>query len=293
MEFIFGLASALCFGLADFLARFSTRRAGVYRTLLYMQCVGFLGVTLYLLVTGQVMHLDTKLQWQPWLWGVLAALTNIVSYLALYRAFAIGQLAVVAPIASGYAAVTVLLSVLSGEKLAIWQWVGIMAVLVGVVLAAMHKQEAPGDQQHEEKERSHLPAGVGAAIIAAFGLGFTFWLLGFAVTPVLGDALPIWLFRLVAICVMIPLTAGAGQSLALPHGRSLALVIGIGLLDTGAFIASTLGFATGQVAIVSVLSSLYSVVAVLLAWLFLKERLRPVQWTGIILLLIGITLTHL
>jgi drug/metabolite transporter (DMT)-like permease len=167
------------------------------------------------------------------------------------------------------------------------------------VLAAQHKAEpVEKPQEKEPQQRGLLPPGVLWAILAAFGLGVTFWLLGFTVTPALGDALPIWLFRLVTACLMVPLALGSrfGESesgLVPPRGDVLGLVAGIGLLDTGAFIASTLGFATGQVAIVSVLSSLYSAVAVMLAWIFLKEPLRAIQWAGILLLLIGIVLTHL
>ena len=98
---------------------------------------------------------------------------------------------------------------------------------------------------------------------------------------------------LTGIAILVPLAASKRQSLSLPRGSNLALVAGIGLIDTGAFVASALGFATGNVAIVSVLASLYSAVAVLLAAIFLRERLRVIQWTGIGILLVGVVLTHL
>jgi len=69
-------------------------------------------------------------------------------------------------------------------------------------------------------------------------------------------------------------------------------VLGIGLLDTGAFVASALGFATGQIAIVSVLASLSSAVAVILTAICLRERLHVIQWLGIGMLLAGVVLTH-
>jgi len=69
-------------------------------------------------------------------------------------------------------------------------------------------------------------------------------------------------------------------------------VLGIGLLDAGAFVASEFGFATGQVAIVSVLAFLYSAVAVVLTAIFLHERQHVIQWLGIGMLLAGLVLTH-
>lgn len=87
------------------------------------------------------------------------------------------------------------------------------------------------------------------------------------------------------ICLLAPLSALTHQSLRLPRGYAWWLIIGVGILDTAAIIAGMLGLATGQVAIVSVLSSLYSVVTIVLAWLFLREKLRWSQWLGIIIIL--------
>ena len=86
MGILLGLMAALCWGSADFLARYATRLVGFYRTLIFMQIVGFVGLSLYLLVSGELGGLLTHAGWQPWAWAVLAALLNIASSLALYRA---------------------------------------------------------------------------------------------------------------------------------------------------------------------------------------------------------------
>jgi drug/metabolite transporter (DMT)-like permease len=71
----------------------------------------------------------------------------------------------------------------------------------------------------------------------------------------------------------------------LPRGSVWWLLAGTGLLETIATIASMLGLAGGHTAIVSTLISLYSMVTIVLGWLFLKERLQWSQWTGIFILL--------
>ena len=55
--------------------------------------------------------------------------------------------------------------------------------------------------------------------------------------------------------------------------------------STLAHSSPALGFATGQVAIVSVLASLSSAVAVVLTAIFLRERLHVIQWQGMSMLL--------
>jgi drug/metabolite transporter (DMT)-like permease len=75
-----------------------------------------------------------------------------------------------------------------------------------------------------------------------------------------------------------------------PQKSAWLALIGIGLLDTVGFTSSTLGVLTEQVSIVTVLSSLFSAVTVVLAWIFLHERLDRTQWLGVIIIFCGIVL---
>ncbi|GCE14806.1 DMT family transporter [Tengunoibacter tsumagoiensis] len=297
MEIFFGLLAAICFGLADFFARVTTHKVGVYRTLFYMHLVGFGGLTLLLLLSGGLAQLHL-LERQAWFWETVAALISVFGYIALYRAFELGQLAIVSPISSAYAAVTVVLSAFAGERFTLIQLSGIGAILIGVILTtiniAPHEHIKPARTLHKvvQASRKGLPPGVGWAIAAALALGTTFWLLGFAVIPRLGSITPLWFFRLVAIAVMVPFIKLRRESLQPPPRKIGGLLIVMGLLDTGAFIAGNLGMALGAVAVVSTITSLYSTVTILLAWLFLHERLQWQQWGGILLIILGISFTQ-
>jgi drug/metabolite transporter (DMT)-like permease len=61
-------------------------------------------------------------------------------------------------------------------------------------------------------------------------------------------------------------------------------------LDTGAFVLSNLGMKIEQVAVVTVLSSLYGAVTVGLAAIFLREHVSRWQWIGIATIFFGILL---
>jgi drug/metabolite transporter (DMT)-like permease len=54
-----------------------------------------------------------------------------------------------------------------------------------------------------------------------------------------------------------------------------------------------LGYGWGQISVVAVLVSLYSSVTVLLAWLFLRDKLQWSQWVGIFIIFSGIVLINL
>jgi drug/metabolite transporter (DMT)-like permease len=294
MGILLGLLAALCWGSADFLVRYSTRMIGTYRTLFFMQFIGLFLLSLYLLVTGQLVRLILDNTWQPWAWASLVSLLSMLGSLALYRSFEVGVLTIVSPITSSYAALTVALSLLAGEHIGWLHAVGIGTVLLGVILVAT---VFPERSRHTKaglvKRRMWMPRGVGWAVLAASSYGVAFWLLGFYVTPRLGGVVPPWLNRLETPLVLSLCAPLLGQSLKMPRWPVWRYLVVIGVLDTAAFVAYSFGLTQGEIAIVSVLSSLYSAVTVLLAWIFIREQLQWSQWLGIGVVFIGITLVNI
>jgi uncharacterized membrane protein len=73
----------------------------------------------------------------------------------------------------------------------------------------------------------------------------------------------------------------------------LLFVIGAGVLDTAAFICFNIGISGAYVSVVTALASIFSAVTVLLAWVFLRERLSVSQWAGVAGLLVGVLLVSM
>jgi drug/metabolite transporter (DMT)-like permease len=106
--------------------------------------------------------------------------------------------------------------------------------------------------------------------------------------------MPIWEVRLAGSLLLLALARPIGQSIKPPDRQSWLWIVGVALVDTLAFIAYTLGIhLSGQTGTVAVLSSLFSAVTILLARLFLKEKLEWSQWGGIGLILVGVGLVSL
>src|SRR5713226_85921 len=102
MGILLGLLTALTWGGADFIARFATHRIGTLRSMLYMQLVGFLLLTIFLPGLGGGGHLADGSRWQPWACGFLAGCFTGMAGLGFYRAFDLGKMAVVAPLSASY-----------------------------------------------------------------------------------------------------------------------------------------------------------------------------------------------
>jgi len=76
----------------------------------------------------------------------------------------------------------------------------------------------------------------------------------------------------------------------LPDGGANRWILGIGVLDTSAYVFNNYGMLHEQVSVVSVLASLYGAVTVGLAAIILKEKISRIQWAGIIAIFAGIVL---
>ena len=290
MGILLGLAAALGWGVADFMARFATRRAGAYRTLMYMQLIGFLALTVAMAATGHwSKFFPSRAEHHAWTWAICAGLLNVGSAFSLYRSFEVGVLALVAPIAASYPALTVLLSLWSGERLTVPHALGVVAAIIGVILAAVTFSSPPLESSRTDHRR-HLFRGVSWALAAAVGFGLLFWVLGFHVMPVFGGAASVWMVRITTFSTLALLVIPLRQSGKPPGGSMLWLVAGVGIIDTAAFVANNLALKYQQVAVASVLSSLYGAVTVLLAAIFLRDKLERTQWAGIALIFVGIAL---
>jgi len=287
MGILLGLLTALFWGSSDFLARFATHRIGTLRTMLYMQFTGFLLLTIFLPWLGGWGRLADGSGWQPWAWGILAGVLNCGATLSLYRSFEVGKMAVVAPLSASYPVLTVLLSLLSGEHLRAARSVGIACTLLGVVLVA-GGEKTPDADDAEALRRSGK--GIGWALCSAIAFGFLFWLLGSRIVPATGATQTVWLIRLTSSVLTAALILVARQTIKPPTGRVSVWILGMGLTDTGAFVMNNFGMRIEQVAVVSVLASLYGAVTVGLAAIFLREHVSRWQWLGIIAIFAGIFL---
>lgn len=287
MGILLGLLTALTWGGSDFLARFATHRIGTLRTMLYMQLFGFLLLSFLLPWLGGLGHLADGSGWQPWAWGILAGCINCVSTLTLYRSFEVGKMAVVAPLSASYPALTVMLSLLTGERLTAVRAAGIVCTLLGVALVA-GGEKTPEENDEEAVRRSGK--GMGWAICSALGYGLLFWLLGVRIIPRVGVTQTVWMIRLISVIVTSAVILLAKQPIRLPRTGVRWMALGMGVLDSTAFVLSNRGMQMEQVAVISVLGSLYGAVTVGLAAIFLREHVSRWQWLGIVTIFGGIFL---
>lgn len=282
MVYLLAIGSALFYGAADFAGGLTTRRAGALPVVLLSQLSGLIlvGLILPLLPPSSPSRPDL-------LWGAMAGLTGGVGVALLYRALAIGTMAVVAPTTAVCAvAIPVVVSVLLGERPLPLAGAGIVLGILSIVLVSQQRPLEP-DPARDNIGSRRLPPGVGTALISGVAIGFFF--LSLAQTRPEAGMWPLLISRLVSV-VLFSLVAIVGRrSIRIPAGV-LGLVIVAGCVDMLANALYLLAVRQGPLSTVVTLSSLYPASTVLLARLVLRERLTRWQLAGVASALAAIVL---
>lgn len=299
-----GLLAALGWGLADYFVTLLTRRVGTPRGLVYAQAFSLLAWVILLIVPAQLVWGRDVLLWNGfsnsengvpvWVWAVGAGVCHVLGLVLSYRAFEIGTLALVSPLASSFAVVTAVLSVATGrDVLPPHILVGAGALFCGVILAT----RAPS----HETESNHGLRGVPEALGCAVGFGVMFWMME-PIGEHLGPVLPLIVLKIMATSYALVGLMAAKNSIVpqSPEDGSRVPINIVGLLSLGivgtdviAWIAFNYGIRKDYTTVVTSLASLFSVVTILMAWLILKDRLAKTQWIGIAIILGGVLLVSL
>ncbi|MHB8482921.1 MAG: DMT family transporter [Nitrospiria bacterium] len=273
-----GLFSALAWGTGDFIAKRTVDKIGPYVTLFYMFLVGTVLLGLLALFS-------------PWRGGsfdkpaflinALSSVLGVLGYFFLYYGFQIGSLSVVSTITAAGTIVPVALSLwVLREWPTSLQLFGIGLVILGVTFVSFKPQ--PLWSPVFRKKR----LGVIPAILSALFFG-SYVILIKIVSVKTGPILPIFVVRGMGV-IIIGITLIYRKETASPPKEIWKYLAAVGILDAMAFLAFTVGMNKTLVAIVSPLSSLFTLVTVLLARFILKEQLTFHQKWGFWLVLFGV-----
>jgi len=277
-----GLLAALGYGVADYLSRFAGRAVGMWRTMLYGELFALLLLSAWMMLEPARSPPAFATHADAWYAATGSALVLMAGTVFLFRGLMVGTLAVVAPVCASYGAITAALSSVTGERLAGRAVTGLVVTILGVCVVSIPARAPLGAKPES--------SGIGWALGAALGFGVGFWWQGTYAVPVLGAFIPVWIYYAGGVCLLVLLSRPVGVRLVVPQGGALALVLATGGLGVVGFIALTLGFGTGEVGIVTVLSSLASAVTVLLARLANKSRISIHQWLALAAIIVGLVL---
>jgi len=265
-------ASSIGWGVADFVGGLLVRSFGVVAVSVVSQVAGLVALLGVIAATGATLERDGIAL------GLASGFFGVVCLSAFYAAMALGAMSVVSPLVACGAIIPFALGILRGEHLSELAIVGALVAVAGAALTS-----AP-----EHALRGARRTALFLALLAALTVGFYIYLLGLA-SKAGGPFSAVLGARTCMVFVLIVVAARLRPALRLP-ARSLLVVAAVGVSVTASLVLFSVAADRGLISVASILASLYPVVTVLLAHVFLAERLRAVQLVGVSLALGGIAL---
>ena len=265
------ICSSLVWGVSDFAGGVLVRRHPVATIALLGHATSLVALGIVAAVVG----VDRT----ALLFGLAAGSFGGVTLFAFFKAMSLGTMSIVSPLLSLGSLLAFVLAVIGGERPSQLSVLGALIALVGAALAASARNHSSG--------RTHGSA-LRWALMAPLTLGFYLYLLGrgadegASVSAVFG-ARTTSSFVLLGLALWLHATFRIGWS-------AFSVAVLIGLTASAALLAFGYAVDLGFISISSILASLYPAVTIVLAHLFLGERLRNVQLAGVLLILLGVVL---
>jgi len=268
LSVLFGLFSALSWGAGDFTGGIAARKTGAYRTVFYGEVIGIFVLFGVIMVFGEAIP-DRRV----WLFALLAGALGTMGLILLYHSMTLGLMSIAAPVSALLAAVLPVIVGIFHEGLPKWiTLIGFGFALFAVWMISQGKGGMKEIFAHLADLKLPLLAGIGFGSYFVFmheatNAGATLW-------PMVASRFG----GLILITAYFPITR---TSWKVEDSSAWPIIALNGILDISGNLFFILASQLGRLDIASVLSSLFAGSTVLLAWIFLKERLTRNQWIGI------------
>ena len=269
---LFGVFAALCWSVHDLIARMLANQIGAFRMAALVIVAGGLLLSLYVIHEGSVWSASPE----QLMSGFLLGLAYGFGVGGLFKAFSLGPISLVGPITAGYPVLAVLWGVFNGLEPTLLQWGCVAATLLGAVIVARSGTEDGGINAVEPGKMPTLLFFAGLSV-----LGYSSSIvLGQQAAVTVGEIEATWLSRATAFLVILPFMLGERKftPLTARHWRGIFIMGGLDVLGVIAINAS--GHLPGK-DFAGIGISTYGALTVILAMIFLKEKVSRGQWAGL------------
>lgn len=273
-----GFATSLVYGFADFFGALGSKHI---KPVVVTFWSGLSGLALLLSAS---LFMGADFSANSILCGVIGGIASAFAMTCLYAALAIGPISILSPLSAVVMAIVpMIIGFAQGDRFSLWGWLALGAILVAVVLVGF----VPGDDVR-------LPSLKGLLLGIGAGIGMGAVLLALAAAPKdSGLASPAILravsASLLGIFMLATIRRGRVDGAAAKRSKAstkiwLAVIV-TGFLDSSANVFFTIASRQGSLSVVSVLTALYPLGTIILARIFLKEKIARSQMFGIVLAL--------
>lgn len=255
----------IALGIHDFLGKLVLKKIKSFELLFLEYLFGIILLLPFLFFTK--INFDVKSLYLIIIMGLL----HVIAYFGLYGGFKIGKVSLLSPIAASYTISTLFLAYLFfNEKINQIQWFGVILAVAGIFLVSF-----------EKVERIRLTKGLFLAFIPMISFALVFFLYK-PLTSIYGFIFAVFLFKIITLLILTPKYCYSVKKI----DKSLFLIIlGIAILETSMQVSYSYSTLIEKISLTVPIINMYPAVVFILAFLFLKERLRLNQYIGLLLII--------
>ena len=280
---LFGLLTMTCFAVGEVLSKKALQYLGRKNILFYR---GILSVVI-LVIALFTLPLPYMFSLPHFIGMIFVGLLGAVPIYMFYKALGVGKVGVVSPLSKSSVLVTLILSfIFLGERLSSLQTLLVGMIIAGIILSSINPKDFI--------RNGNIYAGASYALIAAGLWGFLFFVWKYFVVALgpLFTAVMIESGVVIGVATLMKKQDLNEMKHALQKKKQavLGLITTLGVIVGAGTMFYTLGINIAPVSIVMPINSTSPFLAGLLAaWMF-KERLKPIQYLGGMLIVAGVAL---
>lgn len=282
LSILLGIGGMFGWGIYDFLGGIFAKQIGSFKSLFWSQLAG----VVFILLLAIVFKSSAAMPLLAILLSPIAAILYSAGYLFFFKGFEVGNVSIIAAAMNLWAVFTMLFAfAFMGQRLSVTQTVGVVLIIVGAVLASLNWAEI-------RNQKFQLSAGVKEALLGAFFFG-VFWNVSEVISEQVGWLFTTLFIKIGIILFLLLFAFLAKQQIGLTQTstKTKAIILLMGAIEAAAVALVNYGLTIGDAILITPIASALSIVTIALALIFLKERVTKFQGSGIVMAIIGITLT--
>lgn len=269
-------------GLYDFFGGFFSKKIGNFKTFFWSQLAGSVFAALLTFAFTINLNIPARII----ILIPVASIFYAAAYLLFFRGFELGNVSIISATMNLWAVFTMLFAfIFFGQRLSTFQFLGVLMILAGVALVSLKWSEI-------KDQNVKLLSGIRETVVAALLFGI-FWNISEIISEEIG-----WLsttlfvkMGIVLFLLLFSLLVNRELGISKTTSNTKILILFAGVLEAAAVASVNWGITIGDVILVSPISSALSIVTILMAVIFLKEKITRLQGTGMVIVITGIVLT--
>ncbi|MDP2944318.1 MAG: DMT family transporter [bacterium] len=285
LSILFSFLVVICWGCGDFFIQRTVRKLGDFKTLLWVNLVGGLGLTPFI-----IKDLPMIFIWPNLLSLIIMTVIQLAYGLFLFKAYNKGKLSVVEVVMIGELPVTIILGLIFfGERLSGWQLLMIITIILGIFLVSKTRPTwADKLRSFFTGQRRIWEKGVIFSIFAVlFSASYNFFT-AFNSREISAFTAVWFPWLLSSLLLLIYAVAKEGfKPFWQESRRSFRLILITGILDTLGWLFYALALIKEELSIITAIVAGYAVVAMILGIKFNQEKINVWQYLGAIFILGG------